>query len=283
MDMAFVVMDLLFEGRPDLARTFAEAYFQAASDEEGRALLPMYTAYRSTVRAKVGGIKCAEAEIAENERAVACTRVRAHWLMALGEVEKAERKPCLVLIGGLPGSGKSTLARGLAERAAFRVLRTDLVRKELARQAGFDLELSRRPDIYSQEWTAKTYAECLRRAEEMLLAGERVLVDATFREESWRRAFLESAARLRLPAVLLLCRVASAVARARLEYRRHDVSDADWQVYLSLAQNWQELGDYSQRFTREIDSERKEAETIAQGIHALEMLGCLGAKDEPSV
>ncbi|HWG45874.1 MAG TPA: hypothetical protein VN688_24140 [Gemmataceae bacterium] len=77
-DMAFVVMDLMFEGRRDLAKVFANAYFRAADDDEGRELLPLYTAYRSMIRAKVGGIKSAEAEIPESERASACFWKRRH-------------------------------------------------------------------------------------------------------------------------------------------------------------------------------------------------------------
>ena len=46
-DMAFAAMDLAFHGRRDLGRAFAEAYFRASGDEEGRALLPLYTAYRA--------------------------------------------------------------------------------------------------------------------------------------------------------------------------------------------------------------------------------------------
>src|SRR5262249_45900552 len=42
-DMAFTVMDLRFRGRADLAGRFAAAYFEAAGDAEGRALLPLYT------------------------------------------------------------------------------------------------------------------------------------------------------------------------------------------------------------------------------------------------
>ena len=62
-DMAFLVMDLSFHGRRDLARPFTAAYFRAAGDEEGRSLLPFYTAYRAVVRAKVEGFELVEAEI----------------------------------------------------------------------------------------------------------------------------------------------------------------------------------------------------------------------------
>lgn len=272
-DMAFIVMDLMFEGRRDLARTFADAYFRAAGDEEGHELLPLYTAYRSTVRAKVGGIKSAETEMPESKRASARSRARAHWLLALGELEESDRKPCLVLVGGLPGSGKSTLARGLAERTSFHVLRSDVVRKELAECAGVKLEYSTTANIYTPEWTTKTYAGCLRRAGQSLFAGQRVLVDATFREERWRRAFLEAAARWAMPTVLLLCRVDPNIARARLERRRRDISDADWSVYLSLARDWQEVGDATRPFVHEIASSDSVEETLVQGLETLRTMG----------
>jgi hypothetical protein len=275
-DMAFLAMDLLFEGRRDLARTFADAYFRAAGDEEGRELLPLYTAYRSTVRAKVGGIKCAEMEIPERERTLTRSRVRAHWLLALDELEKADRKTCLVLVGGLPGSGKSTLARGLAEHTPFHVLRSDVVRKELAEGASVPLESSTTANIYTPEWTAKTYAECLRRAEERLFAGERVLVDATFREEKWRRAFLEAAAHWRVPVVFLLCSVSPEVARARLAARRKDASDADWSVYLLLARGWEEVGPCSRPFLRALATGGSREEALAQGLAVLRELGLHG-------
>ena len=87
-DMAFPEMDFAFYGRRDLARTFTEAYFQTSGDEEGRALLPMYTAYRATVRGSVEGMLVAAAEVAEAERFAARSQSRAHWLLALGELEE---------------------------------------------------------------------------------------------------------------------------------------------------------------------------------------------------
>lgn len=271
-DMAFVVMDLMFEGRRDLARTFADAYFRAAGDATGYELLPLYTAYRSMVRAKVGGIKCAEMEIPESERMLTRSRTRAHWLLALGELERADRKPCLVLVGGLPGSGKSTLARELAEHAPFYVLSSDVVRKELAENVGV-LRPSSTSAIYTPEWTARTYAKCLRRAEKLLFAGQRVLVDATFREERWRQAFLAAAVRWGVPAVLLLCRADPAVARERLEHRHRDISDADWTVYQMLAQSWQEISDFTRPFLCGISSGGSIQEILAQGLRELRAMG----------
>ncbi len=124
-DIAFLAMELALEGRPDLADAFVEAYLRAAGDAEGEELLPFYRAYRAAVRGKVEGMKLAEPEIPEADRSAARVRARALWLHALSELEEPGRRPCLVLLAGLPGTGKSTLARGLAERAGFTVIRSD--------------------------------------------------------------------------------------------------------------------------------------------------------------
>src|SRR5262249_30268614 len=160
-----------------------------------------YTAYRAAVRGKVEGLKSAEAEVPPAEREAARARARAHWLLALGELEEPGRRPCLVLAGGLPGTGQSSPARDLAEHAHLHVLRPDLVGKELAGRAGGPSRPVAKGDLYTAQRTEETYAECLRRAERLLCEGERVLVDATFREDHSRRAFLEAAAGWGVPAV----------------------------------------------------------------------------------
>src|SRR5207248_1510585 len=87
-DLAFLVMDLKLRGRPDLAAVLADEYFAAAGDDEGRQLLPFYTAYRAAVRGKVEGFELAEPEVPNDEKAAAAERARTHWLLALGELEE---------------------------------------------------------------------------------------------------------------------------------------------------------------------------------------------------
>jgi predicted kinase len=109
-----------------------------------------------------------------------------------------------------------------------------------------------RPKLYSPEVSERTYAECLRRAEALLFEGKRVVVDATFRDEIRRRAFLEAAARWAVPALLLVSKADAEVAKRRLLQRTADASDADWQVSLQMV--WEPPGSKTRVALREIDT-----------------------------
>jgi aminoglycoside phosphotransferase family enzyme/predicted kinase len=274
-DMAFAVMDLAFNGRRDLAQAFTEAYFLAADDAEGRALVPLYTAYRAAVRGMVDGLLAGEPEVPEEDRTAALARSRAHWLLALGELEAPSRRPCLVLVGGLPGTGKSTLARALSAAAGFDVVRSDVVRKELA---GLTVDAPTPPALrdalYAAGTTDRTYEECLRRAEQLVADGRRVLVDATFREERHRRAFLDLAVRCGVSAVFLVCEASDGAVRARLDARRGDASDADWAVFQQTAALWEQPGGETRRVTRSVSTEGPAEDGLARALDVVRDLGC---------
>jgi aminoglycoside phosphotransferase family enzyme/predicted kinase len=271
-DMAFLVMDLIFQGRRDLAGRFADSYFQATGDDEGRALLPLYTAHRADVRALVDGLTLAEPEIGAEERNACLECARGHWLLALAELESAGDRPCLALVAGLPGTGTSTLARHLAQRCAFVVLRSDVVRKEMA-GLPIDQTAPDRAALYAPDQTARTYAEVLRRADELLLDGGRVLVDASFREEVWRQRFLDLARRRGVPVRLLRCTASPALVQERLAARRGDASDAGWTVYQQLAAEWEPATEATRRHLVEIVTDQGPEATVEAALAELRGAG----------
>jgi aminoglycoside phosphotransferase family enzyme/predicted kinase len=269
-DMAFCVMDFAAHGRRDLGRLFAETYFAAAGDAEGRDLLPLFTSYRAAVRAKVNGMLAKESEVAPADRQAAIDRATAFWLLALGELESPAKRPALLLVSGLSGTGKSTLARGLAERAGFRVIRSDVVRKELAGlTATTNSSAEFQQGIYSVAWTDRTYGECLRQATAALLNGERVIVDATFLEDHRRREFLQASIRLGVSALWLVCEASPECIRSRLATRHGDASDADWSVYQQTAQRWESSSAICRQFERRISTESSAEQSLTNTLQVL--------------
>ena len=278
-DMAFMVMDLAFHGRSDLAAGFGNAWFEAIGDAEGRDLLPLYVSYRAAVRGKVDGLQLVETEIPEAAREKALARAHGHWLLALNQLESPGRRVCLILIGGLPGTGKSLLAASLAAAGNLRVIRSDVIRKKLAGiTGGTNATTPSSAGLYTREWTDRTYAECLRLAEERFFEGERVIIDATFVEEARRRQFFEAAARWAIPVLFLVCEAEPAAVKARLEARRGDVSDADWSVYREIARRWEEPSAKTARFARKIVTSDSPGAAFQAGWDALVAAGLAGEK-----
>ena len=119
----------------------------------------------------------------------------------------------LVMLGGRLGSGKSSLAEALAQEMDLAVVRSDLVRKELA---GVTPEQALPASGYSAEASARTYAEVVARARGLLRAGCGVVLDATWSKAAGRETVRQMAGEEGAMLVEVVCVAPLEVLEARL-------------------------------------------------------------------
>jgi uncharacterized protein len=231
LDVAMLAMDLERLGRPDMASELLRAYREFSGETHPPSLEHHYVGYRALVRCKVAALRSQQGdEAAADEARRLLAQCRRH--LEAGAIR-------LVLVGGLPGTGKSTVAEGLGERLSATVLRSDVIRKELA---GLDaLTPAGAPvgaGIYDAASTEATYAELLRRAEVALRRGEVVVLDATWSSHRHREAAAALARNTAADLVELRCEAPRETVVARLAARRlggGDASDADEEVARAMA------------------------------------------------
>jgi predicted kinase len=107
----------------------------------------------------------------------------------------------------------------------------------------------------------------------LLFEGRRVVVDASFREEARRAAFIETARRWGVPALGLVCQAAPDTVRARLAQRHGDVSDADWSIYLEAAARWEEPGPATRPYLHPLSTEGDPGEVLGRARALLREAG----------
>lgn len=222
-DLAFLLMDLDFRGRPGEANRAFNAWLDEAARGfgdglfTGLAALPLFLSIRAAVRCHVTGHNNAP----EAARAY----------LAAAEAHLQPHAPQLMAVGGLSGSGKSTFSRALAPTLGGApgavVLRSDELRKRLW---GCDPLNPLPPEAYGPGESDKVYAEMRRLAGLCLAAGRSVILDAVHLKAE-EQAAAEALARAQdVPFQGLWLDAPAKVLRDRVGARTGDASDADLAV-----------------------------------------------------
>lgn len=235
-DIAFLLMDLEFHDRRDLATVFLDTYIAASGDAGVRELTGFYSLCRAIVRGKVESLRLRDAGFTAAEQAAARERAIRYFRLARGYALRAALSPRLIVFCGLSGSGKSAIAAMLARELGLERLSSDRIRKELAAVAP-----PQGPDgegvsgMYTPAYNRATYDEIVRRADLLLAAGGGAIVDATCQRSSDRERFRRLAAERQLPLSFVMVTCPEEMVRRRLEERQRagtSASDADWGVFL---------------------------------------------------
>ncbi len=241
-DIAFLAMDLDFFNCHNLSKGFVDSYIEASHDSGAMELLDFYKCYRAYVRGKVAGFKSGQEEVPGEEREAA--RLKAMRYLYLSDLYATGGfRPTVIVICGLTGTGKTTVAHAVSQETGFRLISSDVVRKELA---GIPLSEHRYEEfekgIYTRDFTVTTYNEMMKMGEVFLKKGISIILDATFMAEIFRDMAEELAKRTNARICFVECRLEDNIVRQRLDERMKKEgtpSDGRWEVYLKQKEQYE--------------------------------------------
>ncbi len=248
-DIAFLAMDLDFNGYSDFASFIVSQISKRMNDETISEIIDFYKCYRAYVRGKVESIRSSEPEIPSEEKRTSEEKAKRYFKLALKYTLFGSR-PALIVIFGLIGTGKTILAHALSEELFCGVISSDKVRKEIMgvgpterRYDEFD------KGIYSKNITDITYREILNRGRRAIEAGKTVILDASFSKRIFREIALHEAQALDVPYYFIQTKATQKTIRERLIERGRkgeSISDGRWDIFEKFKEGFEEPNELPQ-------------------------------------
>jgi len=240
-EIAFLAMDMQYSGHYDLSAVLMRNYVQAAQDDEINDLLNFYKCYRAYVRGKVWSFKMDVPHLSPAEKGAACKTAGKYFTLASSCTRD---EPVLIITAGLMGTGKSTLVNFVASRVNVRVISSDVTRKKLA-----GISLTRHEfknfdqGIYTPEFTRRTYQQMIDWARGLLLKGQSVILDASFKEKKERARAVDLARETGARFLLVECVLNEELVKVRLEQRIKEgsVSDGRWELLAEQKKSFEKI------------------------------------------
>jgi aminoglycoside phosphotransferase family enzyme/predicted kinase len=232
VDLAFLAMDLDFNGRPELARHFVDAYVAASGDGELPELLDFYRCYRAYVRGKIACFTSVDPALDDTAKRAQRNLARRYFGLAY-RYAGGTVQPSLVVLYGLMGSGKTSIARYLREEHGWHMLSTDAIRKQISGVGeATRVYVPYNEGLYSQEMNRTTYAEVCTRAENLLDGGFDVVIDGAFKRQVERVPVIELARRADARLMFVRTTCDPEEQRRRLAKRQQHDTRSDGRVEL---------------------------------------------------
>lgn len=271
-DLAFLAMDLDFNGKRDLGRYLVSGMADRLEDPDLPRIINFYKCYRAWVKGKVKSFQSAEEEVPGEERERASQLAGRYFRLAL-EYALLGSTPTALVVMGTVGSGKSTLSAELASALSLDRFSSDRFRKEMAGQPLRERTPSAMRDkLYSPEISDRTYNGLRKRALERIAQGESVVLDATYsnagRREMLARALEEAGADY----CFIECSAPERVLRERLKEREEKeevISDARLEDFEYLAGIYTPPDEIEEGRLVRLSTDRSLPETLTEAYRAL--------------
>lgn len=273
-EVAFLTMDLDYNGYPRQAEDFVRSYLNYSGDTDLHRLLNFYRCYYAYVRGKVIGFRLDQKEIPDHERTEISQIAAKYFDLAYTYAARLE-KPALILTAGLIGSGKSYQARNLAMRLGAKVIRTDVLRKELLQIAPAEKHFeSFGQGIYSSDISKRTYEKAVELAAQKIAQGKPVIIDASFRKRADRALAVNMAARLGVPFYVVECVCPDDMVKIRLEKRMLDTdnpSDGRWEILGEQKKDYETINEIPAGSYFKVDTSANPEQLRQHIVHTIKM------------
>ncbi len=265
-DLAFLIMDLDCEGFPRTAQHLIDSYVRYADDPDVFVLIDFYKCYRAFVRAKVNCLRLKDEKLGDWKK-VRLLRETDQYLNLSYRYAIFFTRPTIWVVCGMVATGKSTLAEELSKTLGIKVLRSDLIRKELfGLQPDASMDVSFEEGIYSKRSRALTYGKLFMLAQEEIERGGSVIIDATFGSKRQRSEALRLARDMDANIIFVECVSPAAVLKDRLKKReaKVTVSDARLHHFKELKSRFEPLDDMPDEMHIRIDTQKHLNESMMQ-------------------
>jgi len=230
-DLAFLAMDIDSEGFPEIDQQLLESFTRCSNDDDIFVLIDFYKCYRALVRVKVNCLSLKESGLGGYERRRLVRETDKYMELAYRYAVNISR-PTLWIICGMIGSGKSTIAERLSKILNIKVLRSDVIRKDLfGFQPDASVDVPFGEGIYSEEVNRLTYGKLLMLAQEEVKKGCSVILDATFNNRRYRSEAQRLSKDLDTDLIFVECTASLPIIRQRLSARETNRSISDARLH----------------------------------------------------
>lgn len=271
-EVAFLAMDLDFNGYAHYARAFVDSYILSSGDQDLLKLLDFYMSYRAYVRAKVISFRLDQPGAAEAERKQVVDTASRYYELAFRYAARPIR-PTMILISGLMGSGKSVMAKNIGSYLDAKIVRMDVVRKEMLRIAPTERHYEEfGGGIYSEKVSEDAYKLALSMAAKELEEGRSVIIDASFKRSGERLKAKETAARTGADFFVIECGCPDSEIERRLKRRMSNTkepSDGRWEIFQAQKRDFEPITEIPEGSHIVVDTSKereKSAMEVLRGI-----------------
>ena len=220
-ELAFLVMDLFANNKPELARGCLDWYLEESGDYDLIPLFQHYLVYRAMVRAKVSFLSGLKSKKENNQKAFS------QYLHLADRLASPKPKPKLIITHGFSGCGKTWISNKIVTQTDCIRVRSDVIRKHLHGLGVRDLSSRKNSEpIYTIESDLITYSHLQEIALKILTAGYPVLIDATFLSKENRKSFRLLSESIDVDFCILDLQADISVLKSRITKRQQSGNDA---------------------------------------------------------